>query len=392
MRREAWAWCSYDFANTIFSMVVVSLTFPLYLNTLSGRDAPAGWANSLSMLAAALTVPLAGILADRTGRGRRFLFQTTLLCCVFTAFLGCGERIWTLVLAFAVANYFYQIGLVFYNSLLTAVSSPRQRGKVSGWGVSLGYLGSICGLLVAGVIQNRYGLPAVFYAAAVLFFFTALPIFFLVPSVRREKPITWSALVDGWAQVIRTLSTVWRARRSRNFFLAKFFYTEAMNTIIVFMSVYAVRAVGFDMGEVKSVMIALTVSAVIGAVIIGRLVDSLGASRVLLGIVLLWALVIIGLIFLPGKAAFYMLGSLAGALLGGVWTSDRVVLISLAPRGQLNEYFGLYGLVGKASAVFGPVTFGLTADAFGYAWAMGTVLVMLLCGLFFLLAFRRAGA
>lgn len=392
MRKQAWAWCGYDFANTIFSGIVVTYAYSLYLNAETGLDAPAGLANSLSMLLAALSVPLAGALADRTGNGRRFLFLATALCCLFTGLLGAGGGVVRLVLLFVFANYFYQVGLVFYNSLLPAISTARERGRVSGWGVSLGYVGFIASLLLVKPIVAELSLAAAFYAAAFLFLLCSLPTFRYIPPAAKSRRVDRALVAESWRGVVETLGVVARSRPARNFLLAKFFYNEALNTIIVFLSVYAVRKVGFSLVEVTGVLVLLTVSAVIGSALIGRLVDAYGARAVLTRIIVLWVLVILGMIFPVSKLVFLVLGSLAGALMGGVWVSDRIVLISLAPRGKLNEYFGLYGLVGKASAIFGPVIFGFTADAFGYAWAMGMVLLMFLLGLFFLLLFKRSSS
>jgi UMF1 family MFS transporter len=392
MRKEAWAWCGYDFANTIFSGIVVTYAFSLHLNAVSGQDSWAGLANSLSMLLAALAAPLAGALADRSGNGRKFLLWSTLLCCLFTGLLGVAGGVVQLVVLFIAANLFYQVALVFYNSLLTDVSSERERGGVSGWGVSLGYVGFIVSLLLVKPIVARYGLAASFYLAAGLFLLFAVPAFRYLPAVGGGIRVGWVMIRQSFRGVAKTLREIVPQRRPRYFLLAKFFYNEALNTVIVFLSVFAVKQVGFGEQEVIRVLILLTLAAVLGSVIIGKLSDIVGAERVLLAVVALWVVVVAGLIFLPGKAAFYGLGSLAGALLGGVWTSDRIVLISLAPPKKLNEYFGFYGLVGKSSAIFGPLSFGLVADLAGYAWAMASVLVMLLIGLCFLVAFRRASA
>jgi len=392
MRKEAWAWCSYDFANTIFSGIVVTYAFSLHLNAVSGQDSWAGFANSLSMFFAALAAPLVGALADRTGNGRRFLLWTTLGCCLFSALLGVATGIVQLVLFFIVANLLYQLALVFYNSLLTDVSSPQERGRVSGWGVALGYTGFIVSLLLVKPVVARYGLEASFYLAAILFLVFSMPTFRYVPLASTRARVRGAILKESLRGVLGTLREIVPQPRPRYFLLAKFFYNEALNTVIVFLSVYAVKHVGFGKQEVISVLIVLTISAVLGSLLVGKLADIVGAERTLLSVIVLWAVVVAGLILIPGKAAFYGLGSLAGILLGGVWTSDRIVLISVAPPKKLNEYFGFYGLVGKSSAVFGPLSFGLVADMAGYAWAMALVLAMMLTGLFFLVAFRRATA
>ena len=141
------SWALYDFANTIFSATCVTLWFPIYLESISGRVIDIGRANVLSMIAAGILLPVAGAVIDRTGRAKPWLFWLTVICCAATALLGAigpprdashGQirmYVFYLMTMFVVANFAYQVSLVFYNSLLTAVAPKRSVGFVSGLGV-----------------------------------------------------------------------------------------------------------------------------------------------------------------------------------------------------------------------------------------------------------------
>ena len=154
---------------------------------------------SLSKLLAALTVPIAGALADRTGNGRRYLFHATAFCCLFTLLLGGGAGVLQLVLLFILANYLYEIGLVFYNALLPSVTGKGQMGTVSGWGVSLGYLGSLCSVLLVKHIVNQLSIVGAFYAAAILFLVCSLPQASSFPrSMRVRMPASSRSFVGLW--------------------------------------------------------------------------------------------------------------------------------------------------------------------------------------------------
>ncbi|MFQ5893973.1 MAG: MFS transporter, partial [Nitrospinota bacterium] len=149
-RRDVAAWCLYDFANTIFSMNVVSLYFPLWLTAdLGGADLWVSLANSGSMALVALSMPLLGVQADYGQRRRLFLITFTAVACAATAVIGLGGRasVAVAVAAFMVANYAYQGGLVFYNAFLPAVAEPDRVGAISGYGVALGYVGAIGGMV-----------------------------------------------------------------------------------------------------------------------------------------------------------------------------------------------------------------------------------------------------
>ena len=142
------------------------------------------------------------------------------------------------------------------------------------------------------------------------------------------------------------------------FITARFFYADPVNTAIAVMSAFAVAAVGFSEGAALTVLLALVVVAVAASFAWGRLADVIGAVPTLLAVLGVWA---VGLALLAGFLApvpFLVAGVILGAGVGGTQVVERVVLTRLAPPERLGEMFGVYGLVGKASAVVGPVVYG----------------------------------
>ncbi len=230
-RRSVLSWALYDLANTIFSMNIVSLYFSLWvINEMGGIDADYGNANSISMALMFFTAAILGALSDQAGRRKPFLIVTTLTCVGFTAMLGTGGLLPSLVL-FIVANYMFQAGLIFYDSLLPVVSTEANRGKVGGLGVGLGYMGSFIGVGSGLLLLSRIGYTGIFRLSAVLFLLFALPCFFFVKEPgrldkvrkglggivpRRLEPNLWSgdSLDPQLAQVLRPLGSPWtRPRR-----------------------------------------------------------------------------------------------------------------------------------------------------------------------------------
>ena len=133
-RLSVLSWALYDLANTIFSMNIVSLYFSLWVvNVMGGSDANYGNANSISMALMFFTAAILGALSDQAGRRKPFLIVTTLICVSFTELLGTGGLFLALVF-FIIANYMFQGDLIFYDSLLPAVSAEENRGKVGGFG------------------------------------------------------------------------------------------------------------------------------------------------------------------------------------------------------------------------------------------------------------------
>ena len=150
------SWILYDFSNTIYSMNVVSIYFALWITVnLAKEDLWVSAGNSLSMFLVALTMPFLGTLSDFLKRPNTFLLLFTMVCVVATAAIGIAGYFFegaflivSAVLLFTVANYAYQGALVFYNALLPQLTTPKNIGKISGYGVAAGYLGAIFGLLL----------------------------------------------------------------------------------------------------------------------------------------------------------------------------------------------------------------------------------------------------
>jgi UMF1 family MFS transporter len=146
------------------------------------------------------------------------------------------------------------------------------------------------------------------------------------------------------------------------FLVARFFYTDPVNTVIVVMAVFATEAIGLTKGQANMVLILLTVVAIFASFGWGFLVERIGPKRTLMIVLGTWCvgLVIGGAVLsLP---TFLLAGVLLGAGLGGVWTSDRVFMLRLSPPDRVGEFFGLYGLAGKFSAVTGPVLYGVVVS------------------------------
>lgn len=390
---EALAWALYDFANTIFSFAVVSVAMGLWAVDRLGEGPGQFWfavALSVSVLINAAASPVLGAVSDRTGRRKPYLLAFTALTIVPTALIGLVDIRLGLI-AFAVANFGYQAALIYYDALLPGVARPESRGRLSGIGVALGYLGTIVSGLLYRYTTDAGGGPTLvsFLLVAVLFSAFAVPIFLLVRETTSggARFRTGEAL-RSWSQLRVTIGHARQTPGLLRFVVGRFFYTDPVNTTIAVMSVFAVSAVGFTKGEALLVILGLTVIAVVAAFGWGLLADGIGPKRTLLIVLGCWAagLLIIGLTL--SKLPFLVAGALLGAGLGGVGVTDRLLLLRLAPPHRVGEMLGLYGLAGKFSAVVGPLLYGVTIvlllDRVGplaYQAAILSLLGLLLVGL-----------
>lgn len=358
-------WIAYDFANTIFSLNVVSRYFGPWILDRGASDLLLGVVIAASGLVVALVSPLLGALSDQLGRRMPFLIVFTLACVAATAGIGLVGSIWAALLLFAVANVAYQSGLIVYDALLPAVSRPENRGRISGFGVGAGYLGAIVGLYLvqpfAGEGDARQG---AFVPTAVLFLLFALPAFvFVREGATPRGSLAPGAFRDALGQLRRTVKHAGRYPGLRRFILARFLYADAMNTIIVVMAIYAERAIGMSDADIDAVLALSIVFAIVGGFGGGFVVERIGPRRTL-GLVLGgWVVTLTLAMVVADATLFFLVGPLVGILLGATWTSDRVFLTRLAPAAHIGEFFGLYGLAGKLAGVVGPLVWAGTVEA-----------------------------
>jgi UMF1 family MFS transporter len=392
------AWALYDFANTIFSFGVVSSAIGLWL-TDDARlgEGPGqlvlGIAVFLSVGLNALVSPVLGAISDRAGRRLPYLLVFTVLCIVPTVFIALVP-LFVGVALFVVANFAYQAALIYYDATLKTVGYPETRGRLSGLGVGLGYVGSI----VIGLTIFLAGIPveAVFVLVAVLYAIFAIPIFLVVrEQAKTDYRFRLRDAVASWSQIATSFRHAGEVPGLRRFLLGRFFYTDAVNTVIVVMTVFAREAMGLSTNAAFGILAALTVVAVVASVGWGRLVDRIGPKRTLIIVLASWA---IGLglagvsLSIPNPdlafGTFLLAGAILGSGLGGVQVADRILLLRLAPPERVGELFGLYGLVGKASQLVGLLlytwTIFLFLDALGdgaYQLGILTLFVTMLIGL-----------
>jgi UMF1 family MFS transporter len=388
------SWALYDFANTIFSFAVVSGAIGLYLTDQFGRrDGGVLLAVSVAVSVGinAIVSPILGALSDRGGRRMPFLLLFTVQCIAATFFIASVPAVLGLVL-FIIANFSYQAALIYYDATLKTVSNPESRGRLSGIGTAIGY----CGTVAVGLTIFLLDVPVVdrFRLAALFFAVFAIPIFLVVREPRRtdEPPITAHDVIESFGQLRLTIEHARRVPGLGRFLLGRFFYSDAVNTVIVVMSVVTTEALGVSDRDANTILLGLTVVAIAMSFVWGAMCDRLGPKRTLIIVLGSWAVgLVIGGIAIglgpSGLPPFLVAGAILGSGLGGVTVADRVLMLRLSPPERVGEFFGLYGLVGKGSQVIGTLLYGLILFIFvdrlgigAYQVAVLSLLVTMLIG------------
>ncbi len=354
------SWALYDFANTIFSMNILSLYFPLWVTgELGGKDIHYSVALSLSVLMAAVSMPVIGACSDQRKSRMPWLIVLTLISCAFTVGLGAIKpELYVALALFAVANFGFLAALVPYDSLLPEVSAGERVGWVSGLGVSLGYLGSIGGLLMVRPFVSWHGRAAAFIPTGLLFLVFSLPLFFVVRDPAERPPKKPLKIRRGFRRIRNTVLHTRRYPGLLRFLVSNLLYSDAVNTVIVFMAVYASKVIGMSDASINTFLQISTVFAAVGAIAAGKITDYLGPKRTLMLVLSCWTFTLLLACASFSKTLFWAVGPLAGISLGGTWVSSRALVVRLTPPRKFGEVYGLYNLGGKFGFVLGPLVWG----------------------------------
>ena len=375
-RRAVTGWVLYDLANTIFSMGVISLLFSLWVRDAVGperADARYGVITAISMGIIFLLSPLLGAMTDRARTRMPFLMVSTVICVALTTLLGRGPFMMTALL-FIIANAAYQAGLQFYDALLPEVSTPENRGRIGGIGVGVGYFGSYIAVGLSIFVKTD-SKPFLFTLYAIAFLLFSIPCLLFVKERGNPnpRPINLAAMVDSLRGTYDALRHSQKFPGLLRFLIGRVFYTDAINTVINIMVLYTVNVaiasgLSKDAGEgrAKLIMLFAITFAIAGGFAWGWLADKIGPRRTLrhvlhfwMGIFVLAAMV--GILKLP-LLFMFIVAALAGFALGGVWAADRPFMLRLTPPDRIGEFYGLYGMVGRFSAITGPIVWAIVTS------------------------------
>ena len=358
------AWAFYDFANTIWALNILSLYFPLWVvQDMDAKQSTLSITLSSSMLLVAIVSPALGAVSDQTGKRLQFLASAVLITVICTVLFGLPHKLGFTLGLFIIANFAYQSGNVFYDSLLTTISRFEIRGTVSGLGVAFGYVGSFSGIILIAPIASNWGRVSTFMPTGVAFLLFSLPCYLFIKETPSGKGLSVNLLKESYVQIYQTIRQHSQHINLFRFIAARFLYVDAINTLLVFMAIYLTEVIGFNDSTVRVLLLTSASSAIIGSFLYGRLTDYLGPKNTLFIILAQWIVVFIGLAATSSPLFIWVIGFLTGTALGGTWTADRTLLTRLAPPSQIGEFFGLYQLAGKFAAVIGPLIWGVTVES-----------------------------
>jgi UMF1 family MFS transporter len=422
LRRERFGWYSYDWAMSVFNTSVTTVFLGPYLTAVAedavgeqGRlsflglsIAPGAWFSyvlSFSVLVQVLVLPIAGAVADRTGRKREMLAGFAFLgALAATAMYFVADGRWLLgAVLFVAANVCFGAATVVYYSWLPDLAGPDERDAVSSKGWAFGYVGGALLLAVhLGLVVSHESLglttgEAVRIALATSGLWWGGFTVFTVSRLR-NRPVRDPDAVrthSGFRQLAATLRELRAFPLTLWFLGAYLLFNDGVQTVIALSATYATEELDLDQSVLTGAILMVQVVAIFGALGLGRLAGRYGARRVILGALVAWIVVLVVAFFLQSGAVgqFYALAAVIGIVQGGTQALSRSLFSQLIPLGKEAEYYGFYEISDRGTSWLGPLAFGLTYQLTGsYRLAIVSLVIFFVAGFVALAALpiRRA--
>lgn len=390
-------WSMYDLANTIYSMVIVSLIINQYVLIIgqtelglsyTQSDAIFNIVSAVMQIIVAIGMPIMGALSDNAGKRKPFILVLTGVILLFASLLGVYHSLAMVLVFYVIANIAYQWSLAFYDSMLAFIANPKDVGKVGGFGVAFGYFGTLIGMGVMLVLQDvlgwgapvssadtiaelsygYYGNPWTPVITMALFAVCAIPFIFVKEKQKPGKMAAAGVLIkQSLKQVGQTFKEIRKHKEMFKFIIGYFLVVDVANIIVVKMFLIVRDGLLMDQTFSMIFIIISTVSAVVFTYFIGMIANKYGGKIAFFVVGGLWAIaIILGVILVfwgapiivgPNFAFVVVLimGIVAGPALGGTWVAQRAMVVELAPKEKFGEYFGFSKLSGKLSASLGPL-------------------------------------
>jgi len=366
-RKNIWLWASYDFANSILSIV-----FLLYFAQWAVIDRGiSDFSFNITFTIAAVlllfTVPITGSVLDKHMRRISGLRYSTIFTAIFYGLCSISAinnyNLLALVF-FTLATYVYLLSFTFYTPLIQDISSKDKVGFVSGLGIALNYLGQFCGLLVvlpfANGLINLFGGTAraeTLLPATVIFFILSLPmlIFFDEPKKKKVKFILSKKIKETFLET----KILFSVKSVLFFMIAYFFFNNAVLTASYNFPLF-MEQVWHVSDNVKSLLLAgIVLTSAIGGLLSGLIADKIGHKKTLIWILVGWLVIFPLMALLNNFPLFVIVSILMGFWFGASWTTSRTLMSNISPKGKHNLAFGYFGLVERVSSFLGPITWGL---------------------------------
>ncbi|MEJ1237776.1 MFS transporter [Chryseolinea sp. T2] len=386
------AWYVYDWANSVYALVISSILFPVYykaVTTVDGRDTVVflgfevqnsvlyTYVLSFSFLLVAAMLPLLSGVADYTGDKKRFMkffvFLGATACCGLYFFTGIDSLTWGLLCA-TLASVGYSGSLVFYDAFLPEIVTEDRYDTTSARGYAMGYYGGIVLMVIClAIIMNAerlgfgVGSAAELNASRLSFVLTGLwwvgfsiiPFRYLPSNIYSKPPSA-----DIWKNGYREISKVWHSLKGqpdlRQFIIAFFFYNSGVQTVMYLAALFGTDVLHLKSDILIAVFLIIQLVGAFGAWMFARISRVQGNRSTLIVMNVIWIGICVGAYFTTTANQFYVLAVFVGMVMGGIQSLSRATYSKLIPADTVDHasYFSFYDVAFNISIVIGVFSYG----------------------------------
>lgn len=389
------AWCSYDIANSAYSLSISTVLYPIYYQEATNQ----AWGSSIvefmgrkientalydyaiaaGYLLIIFLTPLLSGIADMMGLRKRFMQMFT-----FIGALSCMALYW-----FNGANIFWGIlfpalavmgfagSLVYYNSFLPMIATPDQHDRISARGFSWGYAGSMVLLIFNLFCIEKYEMFG--FAGkldAVKFAFLEVGVWWLLMSqfafwhLKEKKSnieIKRNLFIKGFREIIQVFKAIRKQVQMRLFLLAFFLFSVGVQTIILVATLFGSKELGITGSKLIVTILLIQILAIVGALLFGRVSSRFGNKISLTVMLSIWIIVCTAAYFIQTDIHFFILAAMVGLVMGGIQSQARSTYSKMIPESTIDtsSYFSFYDITEKAAIVFGMFSFGFLEEVTG---------------------------
>jgi MFS transporter, UMF1 family len=413
------AWYMYDWANSVYSLVITSAIFPVYYKAVAmtnGTDqvdffgfsirnsSLYSYSLSFSFLIVAAILPFLSGVADYTGKKKdfmRFFVWLGGLACMGLYFFESVDTLEWGIFCSILASIGYSASLVFYDAFLPEIVSEDLYDRTSAKGYSMGYYGSVilmvlCLVLILG--YSNFGFASEGSATRFSFLlvgawwigFSFIPFYYLPDNPFNRNP-TGNIWTKGYEEIRKVWNTLSEQKDLKKFLAAFFFYNMGVQTVMYLAALFGTDVLKLESGKLIQTVLLIQLVGSVGAWFFARLSGKRGNRFALLVMITIWIFICVGSYFITSEYEFYGLACVVGLVMGGIQALSRATYSKLIPQNTVDHtsYFSFYDVTYNLSIVLGTFSYGLIDQITGnMRYSALTLGLYFIVGMLILLSIR----
>jgi UMF1 family MFS transporter len=393
-------WAMYDWANSVYNLVITSTIFPAYFESITGDNNEAteidkvtflgrtfvntslyNYALAFAILIVAISLPILSSIADYRGTKKRFLSAFSAcgsIACMCLYFFADLSTLTIGIIGMILACICYWSSLVFYNSYLPEIAAPEDRDRVSARGFSFGYIGSVILQIICFVFVLKPELFGTTTGGASRFSFLLVGLWWFIFSryslsrlpkgtpLYEDKPA--NIFTSGFIELKKVAKELKHTPILQKFLTSFFFISMGVQTIMLAATLYGKKELGIPTENLILAILIIQLVAIAGAIGISRLSAKIGNLPTLMICTVVWILLCVAGYLLPkgGIMQFYILAFFVGLVMGGIQSLTRSTFAKLMPETKdTASYFSFYDVTEKIAIVIGMFSFGFITELTG---------------------------